>query len=77
MTPLYEVWVGTGSPTLSPGFNGCSSWTPALYNDYERVKLPLFWAKMYAEGLSKKFKRPVEVRNKNHKTKALFGMEAA
>ena len=77
MTPLCEVWVGTGQPTLSPGFNGCSSWAPALYGDYERVKLPLFWAKAYAAGLSKKFKRPAEVRGKNHKTKALFGTEAA
>jgi hypothetical protein len=41
------------------------------------VKLPLFWAKAYAAGLSKKFKRPAEVRGKNHKTKALFGTEAA
>jgi len=73
MIPLYEVWVGVGEPTLSPGFNGCSVWTPALYNDYERVRLPAAWAKDYAFGLAKKLKRPVEVRNRSHKVKITFG----
>jgi hypothetical protein len=72
MIPLYEVWVATGEPTLSPGFNGYSSWAPAYYGDYERVRLPLAWAKGYAERLSKKVKRPVEVRNRNHKVRATF-----
>jgi hypothetical protein len=73
-TSLYEVWVGVGEPTLSPGFGGRSSWTPSYYTDYERVQLPLSWARGYAERLAQKLQRPVEVRHsRTHRVWAVFG----
>jgi len=76
MIPLYEIWVGVGEPTMSPGFNGRSRWTPALYGDYSTMQLPLAWARDYVFGLSKKLKCPTEVRCKNHKIKVSFAYSA-
>ena len=76
MIPVYEIWSGVGETTLSPGFNGCSQWVPAVWeSDNEHVKLPLYWAKAYATELTKLSGLPTEVRatGKNYlKVKASF-----
>ena len=78
MIPVYEIWSGVGETTLSPGFNGCSQWAPAVWesdNNHERVKLPLYWAKAYATELTELSGMPTEVRGtgKNYrKIKASF-----
>jgi len=83
MTPLYEVWFGIGEPTTSEGFNGCSQWTPAIweddpYGECRYMKLPLPWAKAYAAELSEREGILTEVRGigKNYqKIMKTFGAE--
>jgi hypothetical protein len=55
MIPLYEVWIGHGEPTTSQGFNGWSFWNSLSWDNlgFERLQLPLPWAKAYAAEVTK------------------------
>ena len=82
MTPVYEVWIGKGEPTLSSGFNGWSYWIPLTWNQLgvETMQLPLPWAKAYAAEVTERFGFTSEVRGvgKNYaKVKAYFEKVAA
>jgi hypothetical protein len=65
MTPLYEVW----QSHQPEGYTWSSCW-----QDYERVLLPIAWAKAYASELTERSGFPTEVRGKKHKVKAQFGV---
>ena len=77
MTPLYEVWQALPGSQIPNG--EWQSWG-SCWEGYEKIQLPLPWAKAYAAELAELFGLPTEVRGtgKNYrKIKAVFGMEVA
>ena len=74
MIPLYTVWGGTSEICKNP--NTIGVWVQ-IWEGNDKVELPLPWAKAYAQELSIKCNLPVEVRNRHHKIRAVYGMDTA
>jgi len=71
MIPLYSVWQGDEF-AKNPCLMG--TWGQ-VWSGCNKVELPLPWAKEYAKELSEISGLPVEVRNRNHRVHAKYGME--
>ena len=65
MTPLYEVW----QACEPEGYVWGNCW-----EDNDRVLLPLPWARAYASELAELSGLPTEVRGKNSRVRAEFGV---